>query len=277
MRVKEAMTHDVCVCGPDETISECARAMALNDIGAMPVAEDNLLVGMITDRDIAVRAVAAGRGPETSIREILSREVLYCFEDQDLEHIASSMGIARVRRLPVVTRDHGLAGILSLGDVARRSPDIAGGAIRGVSRRGGPHCQATQEVRMSKSPGHQKMPAHKVEEERISQRVKVEVGGEEIASSNDVIRVDEDDYPARYYFPRSDVKMDLLERSGSTTKCPFKGTASYYSLKLGAKKLEDAVWSYEQPYDENRSLKDRLAFYDDKFVEIRVRPQPSSR
>src|SRR5262249_38738146 len=77
MRVSEAMTRDVCVCGPEETIAECARAMARNNIGAIPVAEDNLLVGMVTDRDIAVRAVAAGKGPETPVREIFSREVLY--------------------------------------------------------------------------------------------------------------------------------------------------------------------------------------------------------
>ena len=89
---------------------------------------------------------------------------------------------------------------------------------------------------MSKSPGHQKMPTHKVEERRIGQRVKVEVGGHEVAHSSDVIRVDEDDYPSRYYFPRSDVKMDMLERSSTTTKCPFKGTASYFNLKLGDRK-----------------------------------------
>jgi uncharacterized protein (DUF427 family) len=119
------------------------------------------------------------------------------------------------------------------------------------------------------------MPAHKVEEKRISARVKVEVGGDEIADSSDVIRVDEDDYPSRYYFPRSDVKMDKLERSSTTTKCPFKGTASYFNLKLGDRKLEDAVWTYEEPYDEHLDLKDRLAFYDDKIKEIHVKPQPA--
>lgn len=128
---------------------------------------------------------------------------------------------------------------------------------------------------MSKSPGHQKMPDHKVEEIRIGERVKVEVGGHQIAESSDVIRVDEDGQPARHYFPRSDVKMDRLERSKTTTQCPFKGTASYFSLKLGERRLEDAVWTYEDPYDEHRELKNRLAFYDDRIKEIHVEPQPA--
>lgn len=126
---------------------------------------------------------------------------------------------------------------------------------------------------MSKSPGHQKVPDHKVEERRAGRRVTVEVDGQEIADSSDVILVDEDGQPGRYYFPRSDVKMSKLERSSATTKCPFKGTASYFHLKLGDKKLEDAVWTYEDPYDEHRDLKDRLAFYDDKIREIHVKPQ----
>ena len=138
------MTRDVRVCGPEEPIMDCARAMASNDIGVLPVAENNLLVGMVTDRDIAIRAVAAGKGPGTPVREVLSREVLYCFEDQDLEHVANSMGTAKVRRVPVLTRDNRVAGMLSLGDVALREPEVAGGAVAELSKPGAPHSQSFQ-------------------------------------------------------------------------------------------------------------------------------------
>ena len=142
MQVSEAMTRDVCACSPEQTIAECAEAMARNDIGLLPVAENNFLVGMVTDRDIAVRAVAAGKGPDTPVREILSRRVLYCFEDQDLEHVARSMGMARVRRVPVLTRGNRVAGMLSLGDVALRAPEVAARAIADISRHGGAHSQS---------------------------------------------------------------------------------------------------------------------------------------
>ena len=124
---------------------------------------------------------------------------------------------------------------------------------------------------MSKSPGHRKWPAHKVQEQRLDERIEVEVNGAVIASSSDVIALDEDGNPRRYYFPRSDVKMDKLERSEITTECPFKGTARYFHLKLDGRTLEDAVWTYEDPYDEHGILKERLAFYDDKLPEIRIR------
>jgi uncharacterized protein (DUF427 family) len=132
------------------------------------------------------------------------------------------------------------------------------------------HRLRNQEVSMSKSPGHQQWPDHKVREEHMDHRIKVEIDGNIVADSSDVLRVDEDQHPSRYYFPRADVKLDALERSDTTTECPFKGTAHYFSLHVGDKTLDDAVWSYEEPYDEHGALKDRLAFYDDKFGDIHV-------
>jgi CBS domain-containing protein len=154
MRVSEAMTHEVRVCHPEFSIRDCARLMAEIDVGALPVEADDRLVGMITDRDIAIRAVAAGKGPDTPVGDIMSKQVLYCFDDQDLDHIAKSMGEARVRRLPVADRDKHLVGILSLGDVAlKHAPQAAGGAVRQVSKHGGPHSQsAGRTVRSSSRP-----------------------------------------------------------------------------------------------------------------------------
>src|SRR5438094_10524743 len=127
---------------------------------------------------------------------------------------------------------------------------------------------------MSKSPGHLQWPDHQVKETHVASSVAVEVDDEVIAESTDAIRVDEDGHPPRYYLPRVDVRKEKLERSGTTTECPFKGTASYYSVRAGSKKLSDAVWSYESPYDEHLGLKDRMAFYDDKYPDIRVKLRP---
>ena len=122
-----------------------------------------------------------------------------------------------------------------------------------------------------KSPAHENWPDHKIKESRLAGKSEVQVGAETVAVSEDVIRVEEDRSPPRLYFPRSAVPSDKLEPSSTTTQCPFKGTARYFNLKLRGRTLRDAVWSYEEPFDEHRSLKDRLAFYDDKFPEIRVR------
>ena len=126
---------------------------------------------------------------------------------------------------------------------------------------------------MSKSPGHPKRSDHRVQESRLTQRVTVEVNGEVVADSRDVIKVEEDRHPARYYFARSDVRMDKLERSNTTTECPFKGTASYFHLVIGNTRFEDAVWTYEDPYEEHQELRNRLAFYDDKIQEIHIDPR----
>jgi uncharacterized protein (DUF427 family) len=113
-----------------------------------------------------------------------------------------------------------------------------------------------------------------VRETRIRERVRVSVGGDVLADSADVIRVDEDRCPSRYYFPRADVRMDRLEPSATSTSCPFKGWARYFHVQAAGTTLRDAAWSYEEPYDEHHELAGRLAFYDDKFHTIEVDPKP---
>lgn len=124
---------------------------------------------------------------------------------------------------------------------------------------------------MASAPGHQKWPNHQVRERRLDKRVQVAVDGQIIADSDDVIEVDEDGHPKRYYFPRQDVRTEKLEQSDTVSECPFKGRARYFHVKANGQRLDDAVWSYEQPYDEHVDLKDRLAFYHDKVPAIEIR------
>jgi len=143
MRIAEAMTPDVKLAKPDQTIQEAARMMAEIDAGVLPVGDGDRLVGMITDRDIAVRAVANGLNPKTKVREIMTDQVMYCFDDEELDDIARNMANIKVRRLPVLNRDKRLIGIVSLGDIALADgPDSAGEAICGISQPGGHHSQA---------------------------------------------------------------------------------------------------------------------------------------
>lgn len=142
MQVSEAMTRDVRVANAEETIEQAAQLMAAFDAGMLPVGENNRLVGMISDRDIAVRAVAQGKGPGTKVREVMTNDLKYCFVDQDVDEVTRNMGELQVRRLPVLDRDKQLVGILSLGDVAVSSRNgVAGEALTGISRPGGAHSQ----------------------------------------------------------------------------------------------------------------------------------------
>ena len=120
------------------------------------------------------------------------------------------------------------------------------------------------------SPGHREHPEHKIVERRVGP-MKVEAFGEVVAESRDVVEVAEDGAPLRFYFPRSDVKMEKLARTDTTSRCPFKGEASYFTLNAGGHSLPDVVWSYEDPYAEHAALKDRLAFWDDKAKDIVIR------
>jgi CBS domain-containing protein len=144
MKVNEAMTREVRITSPEATVQRAASMMAELDVGALPVADDERLVGMITDRDIAIRGVAGGRGPEAKVQEVMTVEVMYCFDDQDLDEVARNMAELQVRRLPVVNRQKRLVGILSLGDVAlSHTPEVVGEALSGISRPGGQRSQST--------------------------------------------------------------------------------------------------------------------------------------
>lgn len=145
MKVSKFMTRDVQLASPTQTIREAAQLMAKLDAGALPVAQDDRLVGMITDRDIAIRAVAQGKSPDTTVKEVMSQEVLYCFDDQEVKEIAHNMGDVKVRRLPVVNRDKRLVGIISLGDLAlNEASALTATAVTNISKHGGRHSQTTQ-------------------------------------------------------------------------------------------------------------------------------------
>jgi CBS domain-containing protein len=143
MQVNEAMSGDVKLVNPNQTIRDAARMMAEIDAGVLPVSENDRLVGMITDRDIAIRAVAAGKAPTTPVREVMSAEVKYCFEDDDLDEVSENMADIKLRRLPVLSRDKRLVGIVSLADIALMDgPANAGSALCGIAEPGGDHSQA---------------------------------------------------------------------------------------------------------------------------------------
>lgn len=142
MKVNEAMTKHVTIASPEQSICEAARLMAECDSGALPVGENDRLVGMITDRDIAIRAVAQRLSPDTPVRAVMSQEVLYCYADEDLAKVLENMGDQKVRRLPVVDRDKRLVGIVSLGDLALRAKaSAAGQTVAAISMPGGAHDQ----------------------------------------------------------------------------------------------------------------------------------------
>lgn len=134
--VGELMSREVRIANPDQTVEEAARLMSESNTGALPVGENDRLVGMITDRDIALRVVAQGKNPrDTRVRETMTEKIKYCFDDESIDSVARKMGDQQIRRLPVLNRDKRLVGIISLGDIStRHSPERAGEALRGVSQ-----------------------------------------------------------------------------------------------------------------------------------------------
>ena len=142
MKVSEAMSQDVRIAAPNQSICDAARLMAELDTGALPVGDNDRLVGMITDRDIAIRAVAEHKSPDTRVQEVMSHEVLYCFDDQDIREVARNMGEKQVRRMPVVNRSKRLVGIVSLADIAREGGAPTHETLSQISKPGGQHSQS---------------------------------------------------------------------------------------------------------------------------------------
>jgi CBS domain-containing protein len=147
MKVSEFMTQDVQVVTPDQPIQEAAQFMLRSDAGAMPVSEGDKLVGMVTDRDIAVRGVAEGLGPDTPVRDVMTEDLVYCFDDEEVEAVAMKMSDAQVRRMPVLSRDgENLVGIVSLGDISRSDQgEAASVALDGITDPGGEHNQTSED------------------------------------------------------------------------------------------------------------------------------------
>lgn len=138
MKVSEVMTRDVQTVRPDSTAQEAASFMLSEDAGSMPVSDGDRLIGMITDRDIAIRGVAKGHGPDTPVRDLMTGDVICIRADDDIEEAATKMSQAQVRRLPVIDENEKLCGIVSLGDLAREADDeCAEAALEGVSQPGG--------------------------------------------------------------------------------------------------------------------------------------------
>ena len=142
MKISEVMTTDVKTISADQTAREAASFMLRADAGSIPVCEGDRVIGIITDRDIAVRGVAEGRGPDTPVSELMSDGNICAHEDDDVQAVAQRMSDEQVRRMPVVDADDRLVGIVSLGDLARETAgETAHEALEDVSAPGGQHQQ----------------------------------------------------------------------------------------------------------------------------------------
>ena len=142
MKVSEVMTPNVETVRPDQTAREAAAFMLSADTGSIPVCEDDKVIGMITDRDIAVRGVASGKGPDCSVRDLMSSDIVCARDTDDAQSVAQRMSDAQVRRLPVLDASDRLVGMISLGDLARETTgESAHRALEGVSADDGKHQQ----------------------------------------------------------------------------------------------------------------------------------------
>lgn len=141
MKVNQCMTSDVRITAPTDTIERAAQIMGQIDAGVLPVGEGDRLIGMITDRDIAIRGIGEGAGPDARVRDVMSQEVMYCFDDEETGEVLDNMAAIQVRRLPVVNHDKRLVGIVSLGDIAKAEQSESGKALSDIARPSALHSQ----------------------------------------------------------------------------------------------------------------------------------------
>ncbi len=137
MKIRDIMTKDVELVSPDTALIEAARRMREADTGFLPVGENDRLVGTVTDRDITVRCVAEGADPNTAkVRDAMTDELVYAFDDMDATEVAQIMNDHAVRRLPVLNRDKRLVGVVSLGDIAAEADDddVVGQTEEGIAQ-----------------------------------------------------------------------------------------------------------------------------------------------
>lgn len=135
MKIREIMTRNVQIVEPEQSIREVAQLMEQIDSGALLVHEGDRLVGVITDRDIAIRAIAKGLDGDTPVRRVMTPNVRYCFDDEDVQHVASNMADIHLRRLPVMNRDKRLVGMVSLGNLAScNDPLLSNTVLHGVAQ-----------------------------------------------------------------------------------------------------------------------------------------------
>jgi CBS domain-containing protein len=136
MDIGSVMTREVTVVRPDSSIQEAAQVMERLNVGSVPVCTGRKLVGMLTDRDIAIRAVAAGRDArQTRAEEVMTPDVVYAYEDQSVEEVADMMSAHQIRRMPIISRNKELVGIVALGDLAVDVQDdtMSGDVLEDVS------------------------------------------------------------------------------------------------------------------------------------------------
>ena len=134
MKVREIMTSNVECIAPTISVTDAAKKMKALDVGFLPICDSDRLIGTLTDRDIVIRTVAEGRDQKTSVKDAMTSEVFYCFDDEDVETCAQYMKDKEVRRILVLNRNKRLVGVVSIGDVSKAHETAAGNTLRDISR-----------------------------------------------------------------------------------------------------------------------------------------------